>query len=53
MYRALVALLDGTREFDAIVDGLSQAEGAPTRDEIRQHLPEHLARIAGLGLLEG
>lgn len=53
MYRALIALLDGTREFDAIVDGLARAEGAPTPDELREHLPGHLAQIAGLGLLEG
>jgi hypothetical protein len=52
MIRALIALLDGTRDFDALAAGLAQVEGAPPPDVIRGHLPQVLDRMARAGLLE-
>ena len=51
--RALMELLDGTRDLDRIAHGLTQVEGAPEFAEIRERLPQILAHMARTGLLEG
>jgi hypothetical protein len=51
--RALIELLDGTRDFDDIVTALSLREGAPTASEFRARLPKILRHMARTGLLEG
>jgi SAM-dependent methyltransferase len=50
--RALIELLDGTRDFDEIVSMLSLTEGAPPASDIRKKLPKILHRMARTGLLE-
>lgn len=50
--RRLLLLLDGTRDHQAIVHDLAQFEGAPPLEELRRGLPESLAWMAGMGLLE-
>lgn len=50
--RALLLLLDGTRDFEAIARALSEAEGAASLEQIRELLPDRLAWLAGKGLLE-
>jgi hypothetical protein len=51
--RHLLLLLDGTRDHGAVARDLAQCEGAPPPDEIRRALPDSLAWMAGMGLLEG
>jgi len=51
--RALIELLDGTRDFDDIVTRLSLTEGAPPASEFRARLPKILRHMARTGLLEG
>lgn len=51
--RQLLLLLDGTRDRQAIARDLSQLEGAPPIEELRRALPDSLAWMAGMGLLEG
>ncbi len=53
MVRALIEMMDGTRDFDGLASGLSRVEGAPPLEEIRARLPEVLTQIANTGLLEG
>ena len=50
--RALIELLDGTRDFDELASGLARVQGAPPLEEIRARLPQVLAHMAHAGLLE-
>jgi SAM-dependent methyltransferase len=50
--RALIELLDGTREFDDLASGLARVEGAPPLEEIRGRLPQVLTHLLDAGLLE-
>jgi hypothetical protein len=50
--RALIELLDGTREFDDLAAGLAQLEGAPPLEGIRAQLPHVLDHLMHAGLLE-
>jgi SAM-dependent methyltransferase len=50
--RALLRLLDGTRDFETIARDLSRMDGAPPLDRIRELLPDRLEWMAGRGLLE-
>jgi SAM-dependent methyltransferase len=50
--RALIELMDGTREFDELVAGLAQLEGAPPPDVIGAQLPQVLNQLMHAGLLE-
>ena len=50
--RALIELLDGTRDFDELAAGLAQVEGAPPLEGIRAQLPHVLDRLLHAGLLE-
>jgi predicted O-methyltransferase YrrM len=50
--RALIEMLDGTRDFDDIVTTLSLMEGAPPASEFRARLPKILRHMARTGLLE-
>jgi SAM-dependent methyltransferase len=52
MVRALIDLLDGTRELDEVASGLARVEGAPPLEEIRARLPQVLTHMAHTGLLE-
>jgi SAM-dependent methyltransferase len=47
----LIALLDGTRDYEAIVTSLAQSDNAPDEDEIRSKLPHILSRMSATGLL--
>ena len=51
--RQLLLLLDGTRDQEAIARDMAQLEGAPPVEELRRALPDSLAWMAGMGLLEG
>lgn len=51
--KALVGLLDGTRDLDSLARDLAQVEGAPPLHEVRKLLPERLGWLARMGLLEG
>jgi SAM-dependent methyltransferase/methyltransferase-like protein len=51
--RQLLLLLDGTRDHEAIARDLAQCEGAPPIEDLRRALPDSLAWMAGMGLLEG
>jgi SAM-dependent methyltransferase len=53
MARALIELLDGTRDLDSIASALTEVVGAPSLDEIRARLPDILTHMAKTGLLEG
>jgi SAM-dependent methyltransferase len=50
--RALIGLLDGTRDLDAIATDLARAEGTPPIEEIRARLPHVLGSLSHAGLLE-
>lgn len=50
--RRLLALLDGTRDHDALARALAASPGMPELDQIRRHLAESLAWMARMGLLE-
>jgi SAM-dependent methyltransferase len=50
---ALIELLDGTRDLEAIATGLAHVEGAPPLEDIRARLPHILNHMARTGLLEG
>jgi len=50
--RALIHLLDGTRDFDELATCLAQVEGAPPLEGIRAQLPFVLDRLLHAGLLE-
>jgi SAM-dependent methyltransferase len=50
--RALIELLDGTREFDGLAAGLAQLEGAPPLEDIHARLPHVLEHLLHAGLLE-
>lgn len=52
IFGTLFELLDGTRDFDQIVSGLSCVEGAPPVEEIRARLPRILHHMAQTGLLD-
>jgi SAM-dependent methyltransferase len=51
--RQLLLLLDGARDHEAIARDMAQLEGAPPFEELRRVLPDSLAWMAGMGLLEG
>lgn len=51
--RALVGLLDGSRDVDRIAAELAHVPGAPELEEIRELLPQRLEWFARMGLLEG
>lgn len=51
--RALVGLLDGSRDVDRIAAELAQVAGAPELEDIRELLPQRLEWFARMGLLEG
>ena len=51
--RALIELLDGTRDLNQIAHGLARVEGAPAFEEIRERLPQILTHMGNTGLLEG
>jgi len=51
--RQLLLLLDGARDREAIVREMAQLEGAPPIEDLRRALPDSLAWMAGMGLLEG
>jgi len=50
--RALIDLMDGTRDFDSIAKHLARAQGAPPVEEVRARLPEVLTALSHAGLLE-
>jgi SAM-dependent methyltransferase len=50
--RALIELLDGTRDFDGLAAGLARLEGAPPLEGIRAQLPHVLDHLLHAGLLE-
>jgi SAM-dependent methyltransferase len=53
MARALVQLLDGDRDMDAVAVEIARLPGAPPLDDVRRILPERLEWMAGMGMLEG
>jgi hypothetical protein len=52
LVRALIELLDGTRDSDGLACALAKVEGAPPLDEIREQLPHVLTHMLHAGLLE-
>lgn len=52
LVRALVGLLDGTREIDDVASALARVEGAPPLADIRERLPGVLRHMLQSGLLE-
>jgi hypothetical protein len=52
MTRALIELLDGTRDYEHLAAGLAQLEGAPPLAGIRAQLPHVLDHLLHAGLLE-
>ena len=51
--RQLLLLLDGSRDHEAIARDLAKVAGAPPLTELRRVLPDSLAWMARMGLLEG
>jgi len=53
MARALVQMLDGERDMEAVAAEIARLPGAPPLDDVRRILPERLEWMAGMGMLEG
>jgi SAM-dependent methyltransferase len=51
--RQLLLLLDGTRNQGELARDLARCEGAPPAEDLERVLPNSLAWMAGMGLLEG
>lgn len=51
--RALVGLLDGSRDLNSVAVELAKVEGAPPQQNIREVLPQRLEWFARMGLLAG
>jgi hypothetical protein len=50
--RALLGMLDGTRDFEVLVSALAQVEGSPPMEQIRELLPQVLAHLSRAGLVD-